>query len=248
MGSIASLSEATARQRTVDVHGQSYVLREFVGAAPVSGTYVEGNEANDDRQPQGFLVTQPPGSVTPAHFHETDQFQVFVGGEGHFGKKAVAPVTVQFAAGHTPYGPICAGARGVQYYTLRQRWDPGAKYMPAMRARLVRGRQRQRLAPAIALSELAPGLNELMPREPDGLFAGVYRVPAGQSVAAPDPRDGGGQYQVVLAGTLRHLERDYGRLSVRYVAPQDEPAPLRAGDGDLVLLLMQFPRENATST
>jgi hypothetical protein len=59
MASIASLAEASARQRTVDVHGQSYVLREFVGAAPFRGTYVEGSEATDDRRPQGFLVSQP---------------------------------------------------------------------------------------------------------------------------------------------------------------------------------------------
>lgn len=251
MGSIASLAEASARQRTVDVHGQSYMLREFVGAAPLRGTYVEGNEANDDRRPQGFLVSQPPGSVTPPHFHETDQFQVFVAGEGHFGKQAVAPVTVQFAAGHTPYGPIRAGAKGVQYYTLRQRWDPGAKYMPAMRDRLVRGRQRQRLAAAItagqAGGQAGPALTTLMPLEPDGLLACVYRLQAGESLNGPDPASGGGQYQVVLHGALLHGGREYARLSVGYLAPEDERVPLLAGTCGLVLLVMQFPREAAAS-
>ena len=243
MASIASLAEASARQRTVDVHGQAYVLHEFVGAAPLRGTYVEGSEATGDRRPQGFLVSQPPGAVTPPHFHDTDQFQVFVAGDGHFGKMAVAPVTVQFAAGHTPYGPIRAGAKGVQYYTLRQRWDPGAKYMPAMRDRLVRGRQRQRLAPAIASGQAGPALTTLMPSEQDGLFANVYRVPAGESLIGPDPAGGGGQYQVVLHGALLLAGREYGRLSVRYAAPEDQQVALRAGSAGLVLLVMQFPRE-----
>jgi hypothetical protein len=245
MASIASLAEASARQRTVDVHGQSYVLREFVGAAPFRGTYVEGSEATDDRRPQGFLVSQPAGTVTPPHFHETDQFQVFVAGDGHFGKKAVAPVTVQFAAGHTPYGPIRAGAKGVQYYTLRQLWDPGAKYMPAMRDRLVRGRQRQRLAAAFTSRLAGPALTTLLPLEPDGLFAHLYRVRAGESLIGPDPASGGGQYQVVLHGTLLQGGREYGRLSVCYLAPEDEHAPLVAGGDGLVLLVMQFPRESA---
>ena len=105
----ASTDEAARRARTVDVHGQDYVLCEYIGNAPTRGIYVDGNEANDNALPQGFLVTQPPGSVTRPHFHETNQFQVFVDGHARFGKKPAAPLTVQYASGHTPYGPIVAG-------------------------------------------------------------------------------------------------------------------------------------------
>ena len=170
-----SITQANERRQLVDVHGQEYLLREFVGAVPRRGTYVEGNETNDNGLPQGFLVSQPPGSVTPPHFHETNQFQVFVGGTGRLGKRRADPVTVQFAGGHTPYGPIAAEDRGIQYFTLRQAWDPGAKYMPAMRSRLVRGRQRQRLAarverPAADLGDLpSPAVETLIPLEPDGM-------------------------------------------------------------------------------
>jgi len=45
-------------------------------------------------------------------------------------------------ASQEQYGPIRAGDGGIEYLTLRRAWDPGAKYMPAMRDRLVRGRQR----------------------------------------------------------------------------------------------------------
>jgi len=240
MAQLCSLHEAD--RRTVDVHGQRYLLQEMVGSAPARGTYVDGNERNDDQRPQGFLVTQPPGSVTPPHFHETDQFQVFVGGDGRFGKKPVSPVTVQFAAGHTPYGPIRAGERGVRYYTLRQRWDPGAKYMPAMRERLERGRQRQRLAQVPAEPPTSCGAYPVLEEEADGLFARRYRLHAGETLPGPDPARGAGQYQIVLAGSLLAGDRDYGALSVRHVAAEDAAPPIAAGARGLDLLVLQFPR------
>jgi len=122
-------SEATQRQ--VHVNGRDYILNEYVGQAPKRGTCVEGNEVGDTGLPQGFLVEQPPGAITLPHFHETNQFQVFVDGIGSMGKHRAEPLTVQYANGHTPYGPIKATETGVKYFTLRQRWDPGAKYMPA---------------------------------------------------------------------------------------------------------------------
>ena len=106
-------ADALQNQRQVHVNGRDYTLSEYVGAAPVRGKYVAGNESNDNGLPQGFLVEQPPGSITLPHFHETNQFQVFVDGSGHMGKHAAEPLTVQYANGHTPYGPIVAGDAGV---------------------------------------------------------------------------------------------------------------------------------------
>ena len=241
-----SIAEANERRQLVDVHGQEYLLREFVGAVPRRGTYVEGNETNDNGLPQGFLVSQPPGSVTPPHFHETNQFQVFVGGSGRLGKRRADPVTVQFAGGHTPYGPIAAEDRGIQYFTLRQAWDPGAKYMPAMRSRLERGRQRQRLAArlerpaATALGGLgAPAVETLIAPEADGMGAELVRLGPGMRTARPC--DGGGQYQVVIEGTLLHEGEELPRLSCRFATADEHECELKAGPGGLALLALQFP-------
>ena len=239
------IADANERRQLVDVHGQEYLLREFVGAVPRRGTYVEGNEANDNGLPQGFLVSQPPGSVTPPHFHETNQFQVFVGGSGRLGKRRADPVTVQFAGGHTPYGPIAAEERGIQYFTLRQAWDPGAKYLPAMRARLVRGRQRQRLAsrlerPAAALGDVAaPHVETLIEREADGLGAELVRL--GPGMRTSRPCGGGGQYQVVIAGSLAHDGAELPRLSCRFATSDERACQVEAGPGGLALLALQFP-------
>ena len=58
-----STSEAEKSERQVHVNGHDYTLREYVGAMPLRGRYVDGNESNDNGLPQGFLVYQPPGSV-----------------------------------------------------------------------------------------------------------------------------------------------------------------------------------------
>lgn len=92
--------------------------------------------------PNAYLVCQEPGAVLHPHFHQADQFQVFVAGAGRIGTHAVAAVTLHWAAAHSPYGPVVAGPEGLQYLTLRRQSDPGAQWMPdqAERLRSIRGR------------------------------------------------------------------------------------------------------------
>lgn len=243
-----STAEAKQRQRQVHVNGHDYTLSEYVGAAPLRGVYVEGNEVNDNGMPQGFLVEQPPGSVTLPHFHETNQFQVFVDGIGSMGKHAARPLTVQYANGHTPYGPIKATETGVTYFTLRQRWDPGAKYMPGSREKLVKGNQRTRIKGNIPLTSdseraamPAPVAETIFEREADGMAAWIYRFGPEASTSIPDAAGTGGQYLVVAAGELQHAGKTYDKWSTLFVTA-DEPAPtLTASSAGLDLLVLQFP-------
>ena len=242
-------SEAEKSRREVHVNGHDYVLQEYVGAMPLRGRYVDGNEENDNGLPQGFLVYQPPGSVTPPHFHETNQFQVFVAGSGKMGKHAAAPLTVQYANGHTPYGPIAAGENGVRYFTLRQRWDPGAKYMPQSRDRLAKGNQRTRIEAEIAVGtdvERAArgGVRErnIFPPEEDGLRADIYYFGPGDRIEMPAPVESGGQYLIVTAGSLRHDAKAFTLWSTIFVTSDEPGFRATAGDDGLDLLLLQFPR------
>ncbi len=245
----ATFDEATERARTVHVNGRDYFLREYVGAAPVRGTYVDGNEANDNGQPQGFLVDQPSDAITKPHFHEHNQFQVFVDGGGSMGKKAATPIGVHYAGAHTPYGPITAGSDGIRYFTLRQRWDPGAKYMPAMRDKLQRGRQRHGLAANVAelsVDELAAldqvTVDTIIAPESDAMQALIYSVPPGQSTQALDPAESGGQYWLVLAGQLERQGKRYDRLSIWFVTEDEAPINIAGGDTGVQVLVMQFPQ------
>jgi hypothetical protein len=243
-----STTEAKQKQRQVHVNGRDYIISEYVGSAPKRGNYVEGNEVNDNGLPQGFLVEQPPGAVTLPHFHETNQFQVFVDGIGSMGKHTAQPLTVQYANGHTPYGPIKATETGVKYFTLRQRWDPGAKYMPGARDKLNKGNQRTRLKGNIPLtsgSELAalraPVIETIFEREADGMAAWLYRLGPDTQTVTPDPAGTGGQYLIVAAGALGLAGKTYDKWSTLFVT-DEEPAPaISATAAGLDLLVLQFP-------
>lgn len=245
---VTPAAEAAARSRQVHVNGRDYILAEYVGAAPKRGHYVAGNEANDNGLPQGFLVHQPPNAITPAHFHEPNQFQVFVGGKGRMGAFPAAPLTVQYANGHTPYGPIVAGEEGVQYFTLRQRWDPGAKYLPASKDLLRKGNQRTRIKGNIAAaldngaatSDLA--VETIFAPEADGLAAWMWRLRPGHAAQSPDPKIGGGLYLIVTSGTLLVGEQVLDRLSTVYISPEEPALEVKAGPGGLDVLVLQFPR------
>ena len=246
---VTPTTEAMQRTRRVHVNGRDYTLAEYVGQAPKRGTYIDGGETDDNGQPQAFLVMQPPGATTPAHFHEPNQFQVFVAGRGRIGAFPAVPLTVQYANGHTPYGPIVAFDEGVTYFTLRQRWDPGAKYLPAQRDKLVAGRQRQRVKGGLTVASDAertaraePSVETVFEPEADGLAGWLHRLGAGQSVALPSPARGGGQYLIVAGGDLVLAGRALPGLSTVFVSHEEGACAAVAGDTGLDLLVLQFPR------
>lgn len=246
---VTPAAEAAARSRPIQVHGREYIISEYVGSPPKRGHYVAGNEANDDGRPQGFLVHQPPNAVTPAHFHEPNQFQVFVAGSGRMGAAAAPPLTVQYANGHTPYGPIVAGDQGVKYFTLRQRWDPGAKYLPASKDLLRKGGQRTRLKAGIGVATEAErkartsaDSDVVFAPEADGLAAWMWRLGPDATVELPDPSTSGGQYLIVAGGTMLQDGRELDHLSTVFLSPEEPVYRVTAGPAGLDLLVLQFPR------
>jgi len=225
-------------RRDIQVHGKTYTIAEYIGRPPMRGTYVAGAEAENpnDPRPQGFLVHQPAGAVTPPHFHEHAQFQVVVGGFARFGKHDAPPITVHYASGHTPYGPIAAGPDGVVYFTLRRAWDPGAKYMPASRDKLRPPPRRARVAGPFAAEDAKPGLEVLMEPEADGLAAWRITGEPGALLTPPAPQ-GDGQYHVVLDGSAGDMERN----ACAFYGPGEAAPDYRAGPDGASVLILQFP-------
>lgn len=237
----AKLSEATYM-----VDDQPYKGWEYIGVAPKPGTPGYGQDIAGEDVPQAYLVMQPPHSVTRPHFHQTNQFQVFVGGGGTVGKLRVDPLTVQFAGGNTPYGPITAEAEGVDYFTLRQAWDSGAKYLPANRDLLVKGQQRQVVgtkgANGAAQKDGAATVETLIEATEDGLLAQCFTLPAGATHELPDSAAGGGQYHVVVSGSLARDGAQLPPLSVEFASPDEGQVAIEAGPEGLELLLARFPK------
>jgi hypothetical protein len=214
----------------------------------------EATPADDIVYPMAFLVEKDAAAVVKPHFHQADQYQVVVQGSGRLGIHDIATVAVHYTDAYSAYGPIIAADEGVSWFTLRNAWDPGARYMPAQRQQLreARARYQHREAtcgplPPLSDAELAAlsGVNgtAVIEETRDGLGTWRYTVPALGSATGPDPATGGGQFWLVAAGSA---QVPGGALlpvnSCVFVAPEDLAAQLIAGPLGADLLCMQFPK------
>ncbi len=128
---IASADTARAnRRRGSAADGVTFWHTLYLGTTRYNMAPGTPDPAPDALFPMAFLVEQDPGSTANAHYHQQDQFQLVVGGYGTLGLHEVRPVTVHFTGAHTAYGPIRASQdEGVWYFTLRNGFDPGARFM-----------------------------------------------------------------------------------------------------------------------
>jgi hypothetical protein len=183
--------------------------------------------------PVAFLVEQDPGEVVGAHYHQADQFQVMVAGGGRLGTHDVAPGSVHFAGAWSAYGPLRAGAEGLSYFTLRNGWDPGARYMefPDVRAGLRAVPRRHREV-----------VGETHAAAPDGFCVRRMRIAPGARETGPNPAGGAGQFWIVLSGSLRVAGAIMPAMSCAFVHPDEAALAVVADAPGAEILVMQFPR------
>ena len=195
--------------------------------------------------PMAFLVEQDPGSTANAHYHQQDQFQLVVGGHGTLGLHEIRPLTVHFTGAHTAYGPIRASdTDGVWYFTLRNGFDPGARFMTTPENRIaLRGVPNRRHRESVAGPLTAPTAptETLLGPDPDGMTAWRYTLNPGETVTGPDPANGRGQYWVVTAGSMIHDDATLPKMSCAFVYPDDAAFRARAGTDGTEIVAMQFP-------
>ena len=178
----------------------------FIGGNRYTLPPDEKPPADDALHPMAFLVEKGPGAVTRPHFHQADQFQVVVAGRGMLGDHDFSDGAVHYTDAYSAYGPIVAGKSGIWWFTLRNRWDPGARYMPAERGVLRAARDRHQYWELTTEAEPSALLDELCEATEiscrpvlegeDGLAGWRYRT----AIAGPAPSAGGGQFWLVLAG------------------------------------------------
>jgi hypothetical protein len=245
----SSVAHRTSRRRTPNGWNTTFIGQN-------RGTLQDGDPvpASDCLYPMAFLVEKEAAAIVHPHFHQADQYQVVVQGSGRLGRHDIASVAVHYTDAYSAYGPIVAADEGVSWFTLRNAWDPGARYMPEHRRLLreARARHQHREAtcgplPPLTERELialsAPAGGAVIAETADGLGTWRYTVPAFGSVTGPDPVSGGGQFWLVSAGSASVTG---GALlpvqSCIFVAPEDAAATLHAGPGGADLICMQFPR------
>jgi hypothetical protein len=204
--------------------------------------------------PMAFLVEKEPHAVTKPHFHQADQYQVIVQGGGRLGTHDVGTVAVHYTDAWSAYGPIVAADEGISWFTLRNAWDSGARYMPAAReqlraARVQNFQHREATAaptPVASAEQLACtdrlSCATVIAQTPDGMATWRYRLPPGASASGPDPRSGGGQFWIVLSGSASAGSAAFlPPNSCVFVAPDDGALAMVAGKGGAEALCLQFP-------
>jgi hypothetical protein len=217
----------------------SPVLREYFGR---SGEQRPG--------PQGYLVEIfPPHTRNDAHFHSTDQYQVFFPSKGTwYQRHDVESILLHYTDAYTTYGPFGTKDDAMSFYTLRPTASTLTAYMPGSRDKLpYRGRRNihvelgSKLDRTLAAGET--GIETLIEPEEDGLAA--YLVLAGPSAVTTAPAllaASAGQYLVLVGGGLRQADQWFEGRSLGWSPPGDDPVRLETGpDTGFELLALQFP-------
>jgi hypothetical protein len=201
--------------------------------------------------PQSFLVEQDADSVILPHFHQQNEFQVVIRGEGCIGRHPVRPISVHYAGAFTGYGPITAGPEGLWYFTLRPKADPGAKFLPEAREEMPKkAPKRHLLGGPVDVKEtsdrMTPVCEEIFPAQADGIGGWMARIGPQGSIGAPVLPGGLGRYYVVAAGSAAIGDAGrgeaLGRWATVFVTPDEEPVQIKAGPGGAEVLVLQFPQ------
>ena len=199
-----------------------------------------------------FVRSFSPGATVGLHFHLVPQFQVFAEGKGTFQRHDVDPVTVHFTDPYSTYGPIVAKPEGLGFFVFRTEHDSGGNYMPGSRELLEGHHPGRNLHGTVAPDIETSGVAEVLPLHDDGMASEVVGADEGEPLPVPSPLGSGGQYHLVLSGTVEVDGRELPPWSVVYAAP-DEPALVAvARSPRSELLVLRFPlgddaaREQAT--
>lgn len=193
---------------------------------------------------QAFLVVRPfAGARIEPHFHDVDQFQVVVDGDGRIGKKAVRPITFQYADAFTPYGPIVANDQGLSFFTLRNVASGGFWAMPGNKASMP-GRAGRNIEGVFDLDRgvPAPGKavrEDLMDRQADGVHALGLRL-GPDANAAGLAAEGKGQFYLVCAGSVSVGGKVLAERSVIRIEPGEATVVMTAGAEGAQVLALQF--------
>ena len=218
--------------------GLRYAFSYFLGKWDYDGS----------KDPFAVLVEFPnPNGTLLAHFHDVDQFQIVVQGDGKVGRHPLGKFGIHYTDAFTTYGPIHAGAEGISFFTIRTERGAPPHYMPQSRGMLSDRKRGREITCQISLEHAggsdAGGVRTLIAPHVDGLAASLMDLPAGAGATGFAPGAGAGQYYLVLSGSLQEKGQELPAGSLAFVPPDDEAAPgFSAGTAGARLLYLQLPK------
>ena len=233
----------TIIRETERFHG---VLQPLIGASPI-----EVSGAMDVvSAPQAFLVQQAANWTLPTHCHPADQFQLVSAGSGTLGRRHLEPLTLHYASAQTGYGPIVAGANGLDYYTIRANGTCETWFLPESRERLAIGRRpRHAWAGPIAVMNLCD-LQRLPQVRVECLLSGEDG-PAAWHVTLPpdsshlvDSSPAATRFVFVAMGHVLWEAEEFGPGDLA-VAEPESPIRLETAGAGAQLLVLEFARSES---
>jgi hypothetical protein len=235
---------------------------------PASGrltTALIGPHPGHDAQPETnrpqLTAVESDGAADPigVHFHQADQFQLFISGAGTVATHPVRAGSLHYADAYRPYGPITPSKAGLHFLTLRASSDFGAHFMPESRVfhsqHADKGRDRRPRSRNIsvdlfgAVREAPTGLLCWTTAMSDGddLWAAVAKVEPG-SRTEPRVASGAGMFVAVLAGAAESAGHLFEPGTAAFLASGETLPEVRAGDAlGAIVCLMQLPLAPGTS-
>lgn len=212
------------------------------GALFAHKTILIGSPEPRHMAPNAFLVEQEPNTELPVHFHGYGQFQIFVNGSGKLGQHELRAPMVHYAGQRSAYGPIKAGEAGLSYLTLRAATEGAAFYMPESRhLRDPKIPRFERSAYGEVSITRESCIQSLLSEDTPGLGAWLACITNGQTIVAPELSNGSGRFYVVLEGQWRREQHCLEDLDIVWANPSEAPLELTAGEGGLVVMIVQLP-------
>jgi hypothetical protein len=218
---------------------------------------------NKPGTPQVLLIEQSSRDELLPHFHASDQFQVFIQGEGKLGRHDLTPAAIHYTNRYTGYGPIVASGSDFQYFVLRPSFDPlgFGQYLwkPELREKLRAHPGPKRVLTAqVAIkseSELAKlegtSVEHLFGIESgsvdEGLLAEVVNLGARSSFSTPGACTGGGQVVLVLEGSIVYGGVELGVRSALAITSEEGAVSFASGARGAQALVLQYPRRERST-
>ena len=207
--------------------------------------------ASDQQLPESptvFLIEQPAGLVLPAHFHQNNQFQLFVEGNGKLGGRRITPVMVHYAGAYTAYGPIVPGEGGLKYFTMRTAYEEGGVMVQGAGDRWLPGPRRHATSKVIEpksaaqLTELSQiHQTEIFDSEVDGYSATALEIPPAAEVLPFSFGKGTSAFLFVMAGSIINGTDELSPWESLFVGVNDAPVQLVAGSFGAQCLRLIMP-------
>lgn len=227
------------------------VARQKIGHIPISGMkYWYGDYFPEDHSFNCYSVDQFPNSHLPSHFHTQNQFQFFVRGTGTLGRSPhrLQPYTIQYAGAYTGYGPIVSGDQGMQYITMRDRYDLRTMFIPRDRALLKPGPKTSWMSKNIvpASKEVLFNLRSVEQlyftnNDVKGMAVERIRIPRHSFHLLKAVDHASSMFAFVLQGSIIWTNRTLEYLDVLFARVNMLPVEIRTNDHPAELIVFFIP-------